>query len=86
MVANGFMSPGGLDPATLSQPNWQTDTMIMEETLDFGKPMYGFDTYGNFDQSAMMLDPIVVHDPAMPDWNAPSDLDFSSFINNQVGA
>ncbi|KAL5391526.1 hypothetical protein PMIN03_008461 [Paraphaeosphaeria minitans] len=86
MAANGFMSPDGLDPTTLSRSNWQTDTMIMEETLDFGKPMYGFDTYGNFDQSTMMLDPIVVNDPAMPDWNTPTDLDFSSFINNQVGA
>jgi len=86
MVSNGFISPGALDPTTLSRPNWQTDTMIMEEPIDFGKPMYGFDTYGNFDQTAMMLDPIVVNDPAMPDWNAPNDLDFSSFIHNQAGA
>jgi len=86
MVATNFKSPSGLDPTTLSRSNWQTDTMIMEETIDFGKPMYEFDTYGNFDHGAMMLDPITVNDPAMPDWNTPNDLDFSSFINNQVGA
>ncbi|KAF1977057.1 hypothetical protein BU23DRAFT_453331 [Bimuria novae-zelandiae CBS 107.79] len=85
ILSNGFMNAGGLDPSTLSRSTWQTDTMIMDEPLDFGKPMY-FDTYGNFDQSAMMLDPIVVNDPAMPDWNTPNDLDFSSFIHNQVGA
>lgn len=86
MVPNGFMSPSGLDPTTLSRSNWQPDTMMMDDTIDFGKSMYGFDAYGNFDQTAMMLDPIVVNDPAMPDWNTPNDLDFSSFINNQVGA
>lgn len=83
---NGFMNSGGLDPATLSRMSWQTDTMIMDEPIDFNKPMYGFDTYGNFDQTAMSLDPIVVNDPALPDWNASNDLDFSNFIHNQVGA
>lgn len=86
MGATGFMHSGGLDPSSLARSNWQTDTMMMEETLDFGKPLYGYETYGNFDQSTMMLDPIVVNDPAMPDWNAPNDLDFSNFIHNQVGA
>lgn len=85
MVSNAFMNTGGLDPTTLSRSNWQSESMIMEEPLDFSKPMYGFDTYGNFDQS-MMLDPIVVNDPVMPDWNTPNDLDFSNFINHQVGA
>lgn len=77
---------GAMDPAALTRTNWQSDSMIMEEPIDFTKPMYGFDTYGNFDQNAMMLDPIVVNDPLMSDWNTNGDLDFSTFINNQVGA
>ena len=60
--------------------------MIMDDSIDFSKPIYGFDAYGNFDQTTMMLDPIVVNDPAMPDWNEPNDFDFSSLIHNQVCA
>lgn len=86
MVSTTFMNTGALDPSALSRSNWQADSMMMDETLDFSKPMYPFDTYGNFDQNAMMLDPIVVNDPALPDWNTNSDLDFNNFINNQVGA
>ena len=83
---SNYLNTGALDPTTLSRSNWQSDNMIMDETLDFGKAIYGFDNYGNFDQTAMMLDPIVVNDPAMPDWNAPNDLDFSTFVHSQVGA
>lgn len=83
-MSTAFLSTGGLDPSALSHSTWTPDSMIMEDTIDFSKPMYGFDTFGNFEQNAMMLDPIVVNDPAMPDWSAPSDLDFNSFINNQV--
>lgn len=85
LLSNGFMHPA-LDPATLSRTNWQSDAMVMDDNIDFSKPIYGFDSFGNFDQTTMMLDPIVVNDPAMPDWNTPNDLDFSSFIHNQVGA
>jgi len=59
---------------------------MMDESIDFGKPMYPFDAYGNFDQNAMLLDPIVVNDPAMSEWTTPNDLDFSNFIHNQVNA
>lgn len=79
-----FMNTGALDPSALSRTAWTPDSMMMDEPLDFSKPMYSFDTYGNFDESGMILDPIVVNDPAMPDWNANSDLDFSNFINNQI--
>lgn len=85
IVSNGFMNTASMDHNSLSRPNWQSDSMMMDETLDFSKPMYGFDSYGNFDQT-MMLDPIVVNDPVMPDWNTPNDLDFSNFVNHQVGA
>lgn len=86
IMPNGFMNTGALDPTALSRTNWQSDGMMMDEPLDFGKSVYGFETYGNMDQNTMMLDPIVVNDPAMPDWNTPNDLDFSSFIHNQAGA
>jgi hypothetical protein len=84
MVSTTFMNTGALDPSALSRSSWTPDSMMMDETLDFSKPMYGFDTYGNFDQNSMMLDPIVVNDPVMSDWNSASDLDFSNFINNPV--
>jgi hypothetical protein len=84
MVSPTYMNSGALDPSALSRSNWTPDSMMMDETIDFSKPMYGFDNYGNFDQNTMMLDPIVVNDPAMPDWNSGSDLDFSNFINNPV--
>ncbi|KAF1950277.1 hypothetical protein CC80DRAFT_496915 [Byssothecium circinans] len=84
MVPTTFMNTGALDPAALSRPSWTTDSMMMDEPLDFSKPMYGFDTYGNFDQNAILLDPIVVNDPALPGWNSNSDLDFHYFINHQV--
>lgn len=63
------------------------DTMMMEDPVDFSKPMYGFDNFGAYDQN-MMVDPISINqsDPMMPDWNIHSDLDFSSFIQNPVGA
>lgn len=83
-VSTTFLGTGGLDPSALSRTAWTPDSMIMDDTIDFSKPMYGFDTFGNFDQNAMMLDPIVVSDPSMPDWNPASDLDFNTFINNQV--
>ncbi|CAI6339066.1 unnamed protein product [Periconia digitata] len=84
MMMPDFMDTGALDPSSLSRTNWTSNSMMMEESLDFSKPMYGFDTYGNFDQNAMLLDPIVVNDPAMPDWNNNADVDFNNFINNQV--
>lgn len=84
MVSTTFMNTGALDPSALSRSSWTPDSMMMEETIDFSRPMYGFDTYGNFDQNAMMLDPIVVNDPVMSDWNSASDLDFNNFINNPV--
>lgn len=86
MVSSTFMNTAALDPTSLSRSNWQPESMMLDESLDFGKPMYAFDSYGNFDQNAMMLDPIVVNDPVMPTWNSANDLDFSNFIHNQVGA
>jgi hypothetical protein len=85
MVSTTFMNTGALDPSAISQPCWTPDSMMMDGLpLDFSKPMYEFDAYGNFDQNLMMLDPIVVNnDPTMSDWNNTSDLDFSNFVNHQ---
>jgi hypothetical protein len=87
MVQAPFMSTTAMDPSTLSRAPWMNDTMMMEDPVDFSKPMYGFDNFGAYDQN-MMVDPISISqsDPMMPDWNIHSDLDFSSFIQNPVGA
>jgi len=84
MIMPDFMDTGALDPTSLSRTNWAANPMMMEDSLEFSKPMYGVDTYGNFDQNAMLLDPIVVNDPTMPNWNSNTDLDFNNFINNQI--
>lgn len=54
--------------------------------VDFNKPMYSFDSF-NYDQ-AVMVEPMAMDsaDPMMPDWNNITDLDFSNFIQNPVGA
>jgi hypothetical protein len=81
------MHTGGLDPSSLSRAAWMNDSMMMEEPVDFSKPMYGFDNFSTYDQ-VMMVDPISMdpNDPMMPDWNSTGDLDFSNFIQNPVGA
>jgi len=81
---------GALDPAALSRPAWTNESMMMmDEPMDFSnKAMYTYDTFNNFESNAMMLDPLVINPagPMMPDWNDASDLDFSNFIHNPVGA
>lgn len=88
MVPPTFMTSGALDPSALSRSAWANDSMLMDEPLDFSsKPMYSFDHFGAYDQS-MMVDSITMNpnDPMMPDWNNPSDLDFSNFIQNSIAA
>lgn len=90
MVSSTFMNTGALEPSALTRSAWTAEPMMMDEPLDFNaKSIYSFDsTFSEFDSNTMMMDPCVIN-PAgamMPDWNDPSDLDFSSFINNQVGA
>lgn len=87
-VSPQFMTSAALDPSTLSRSAWATDSMMMDEPVDFSKPMYGFDAFPGFDQNMMMDCAIAInpHDPMLPDWNSTSDLDFSSFIQNPVGA
>jgi hypothetical protein len=77
------MSTSSLDPAALLRTAWMNDSMAMNESVDFSKPMYGFDSFG-YDQN-VMVDTMAL-DPMMPDWNSTSDLDFSNFIQNPVGA
>jgi hypothetical protein len=87
LVSSTFMNTGALDPSALSRTAWLNDSMMMDEPVDFSKPMYGFDNFTGYDQS-MMMDTIAINpnDPMMPDWNSTADLDFSSFIQNPVGA
>jgi hypothetical protein len=87
MVSSTFMNTGALDPSALSRTAWMNDAIMMDEPVDFSKPMYGYDSFG-YDQT-MMLDTIAINpnDPMMPDWNSTSDLDFSNFIQQHpVGA
>lgn len=87
MGSSTFMHTGALDPSSLSRAAWMNDSMMMEEPVDFSKPMYGFESFNNYDQ-IMMVDPMSMNpnDPMMPDWNSTSDLDFNNFIHNPVGA
>ena len=87
MVSSTFMNAGALDPSALSRTAWMNDSMMMDEPVDFSKPMYQFDNFAGYDQN-MMMDTIAINpnDPMMPDWNSNTDLDFSSFIQNPVGA
>ena len=75
-----------MDPTVLSRAPWMNDSMMMDDTIDF-KPMYGFDNFATYDHN-MMVDTVAIspNDPMMPDWNTHNELDFSSFIQNPVGA
>lgn len=86
MASSQFLNTGALDPSALSRTPWLTDSMMMDEPVDFSKPMYQFDNF-SFDQN-MIMDTIAINpnDPMMPDWNSNTDLDFASFIQNPVGA
>jgi len=86
MVSSTFMNTGALDPSALSRTSWASDSMMMDDAIDFSKPMYSFDDFGAFDPN-MLVDPIAINqgDPMMPDWNGGADLDFSSFIQNPTG-
>lgn len=88
MGSSTFVNTGALDPSALSRTAWMNDSIMMDEPVDFSKPMYGFDNFNNYDQQSMMVDTIAINpnDPMMPDWNSPNDLDFSSFIQNPIGA
>jgi len=87
MVSTQFMNTGALDPSELSRSAWMNDSIMMDDPVDFSKPMYNFDNFTSFD-SNMMIDPIAINpsDPMMPDWNGSSELDFNSFIQNPIGA
>ncbi|KAF2129742.1 hypothetical protein P153DRAFT_366246 [Dothidotthia symphoricarpi CBS 119687] len=81
-----FVNTNTLDPLPLSRATWLNDSIMMDEPIDFSKPMYGFENF-NYDHAAM-IEPMAMHpsDPIMPDWNSMTDLDFSNFIQNPVGA
>lgn len=87
MAPAPYMNNSAMDPSTLSRAPWMNDSIMMDDPVDFSKPMYGFDNFSAYDQN-MMVDPLSMSqsDPMMPDWNIHSDLDFSSFIQNPVGA
>lgn len=81
------MPTGALDPSALSRA-WMNDSMMMEEPMDFSKPMNAFENFNTSYDQIMMVDPIYMNpnDPMMPDWNNTNDLDFNNFIQNPVGA
>lgn len=85
VVSYTFVQTGVLDPSALSRA-WMNDSMMMEEPMDFSKPMNEFQNVNTYDQ-IMMVDPIFTdpNDPMMPDWNNTNDLDFDNFIQNPVG-
>lgn len=85
MVPPPFMTSSTLDASSLSRAAWTNDSLMPDETVDFSRPMYGFDTFGNFDHD-MLIDPMTVNEPMMPDWNTPNELDFNSFLHNPIGA
>ncbi|EMD96814.1 hypothetical protein COCC4DRAFT_82367 [Bipolaris maydis ATCC 48331] len=86
MASPPFMGSGVMDPSALSRAPWMNDSMMLDDTVDF-KPMYGFDSFPAYDQN-MMIESVAIspNDPMMPDWNPHNELDFSSFIQNSVGA
>jgi hypothetical protein len=87
MVSTTFMHTGALDPSSLSRA-WMNDSLMMEDPMDFTKPLSGFESFNsNFDQ-VMMVDPLYMdpNDPMMPNWNNNTDLDFTNFIQNQISA
>lgn len=87
MVSSTFMHTGALDPSALSRIAWMNDLKKMEEPMDFSTPMYGFENFNNYDQ-VTVIDPMSMdpNDARMRDWNNTGDLDFSSFLQNSVGA
>ncbi|KAL5121079.1 Fluconazole resistance protein 1 [Pleosporales sp. CAS-2024a] len=87
MVSPTFTSPGALDPSALSHTAWMNDSMMMDEPVDFSKPIFAFDNFAGYD-ATMMMDTIAINstDPMMPDWNNTNDLDFNYFVQNQVVA
>jgi hypothetical protein len=87
MASPPFMGSSLMDPSALSRAPWMNDSMMMDDTVDFSKPMYGFDNFATYDQN-MMVESVAIspNDPMMPDWNTHNELDFSSFIQNPVGA
>jgi hypothetical protein len=89
MVSPTFMNSGAMELPVMSQTPWMNDSMMMDDPVDFSKAMYGFDNLTGYDPN-MMMDTIAINglpnDPMMPDWNSSTDLDFSSFIQNPVGA
>lgn len=87
IASTPFMNASAMDPSALSRAPWMDDSMMVDEPVDFRKPIYPFDNFGANDQN-MMVDPLSINqtNPMIPDWNVHSDLDFNSFIQNPVGA
>jgi hypothetical protein len=85
IISSDFPNSGALDPSALSRTAWLNDSLMLDEPMDFGKPMYGFNNFAAYDQNMMDTIAINPNDPMMPDWNSNTDLDFSSFIQNPVG-
>ena len=56
-----FIDTDVVDPSALQRTAWTGDWTMMDEPVDFSMPMYNLDSFGHFDQTTMMLNPIVVN-------------------------
>lgn len=87
MTSPPFMGSIVMETPALSRAPWINNSMMMDSTTHFSKPMYEFDDLVAYNKN-MMADIMAINpnDPTMPDWNTHSDLDFSSFIQNPADA
>lgn len=60
MVSPTFVNTAAVDPSTFQRTVWTGNSTMMDQPLDFSMPMYNLDNVVDFDQTAMMLDLIVV--------------------------
>lgn len=76
MASSASMNTGVVEPSELQQTVWSGDWTMLDKSLDFS----------NFDQTAMMLDPVIVNsEPMMPDWTNNS-ADISTFVRSRTAA
>jgi len=77
-----FVDPHNLDSSALPRMPWSNDYPIMDDSVDFTKPIYGFSEFNAYD-APMMVGTLGInpHDPMMPDWNSNSnEMEWSHFM------
>lgn len=85
MVSSTFMYPGGLDSTAFSRQPWISEPMMIDDSADMNKPLYGFDSFNSYDQD-MMAGTLGFNnaDPMMPAWASGNEVDFGNFIQHPV--